>query len=479
MTTAITVAYGDGIGPEIMTATLQILKAAGADINIDVITVGEAVYKEGILTGIRDDAWDSLHRTKILLKAPITTPQGGGMKSLNVSIRRALGLYANVRPCVAYAPYISTHFPNMNVVIVRENEEDLYTGIEHRQTHDVVQCLKIMSRPGCERIVRYAFEYARLNHRKKVTCFVKDNIMKITDGLFHSVFDEIAAEYPDIESDHLIIDIGTARLANNPEAFDVIVTSNLYGDIISDVAAEITGSVGLGGSANVGKDYAMFEAIHGSAPMIAGQGIANPSGLLLSAIMMLVHINQCKVASTIHNAWLRTLEDGIHTADIFNAKSSKEKVDTQQFTEAVIARLNQMPQHFSSISYQEGGPSLQEILKKSDTQPIREKSTRELVGVDVFIYRNNENIVELAQTIESIENSLTLHSISSRGTKIWPGPDVETMQVDHACCRFLSDNMITQQKITHLLDAMTQAGIEFIKTENLYNFNGKRGYSQV
>ena len=367
----------------------------------------------------------------------------------------------------------------MNVVIVRENEEGLYAGIEHRQTHDVVQCLKLISRPGCEHIVRYAFEYARLNNRKKVTCFVKDNIMKITDGLFHDVFNEIAKDYPDIKSDHLIIDIGTARLANNPEAFDVIVTSNLYGDIISDVAAEITGSVGLGGSANIGKDYAMFEAIHGSAPMIAGQGIANPSGLLLGAVMMLVHINQCKVASTIHNAWLRTLEDGIHTADIYNTNFSKEKVGTQQFTEAVIARLNQQPQHFMPITYCETGTPLQQSLKNANKHATRKKSNRELVGVDIFIYRNNEDINALAQTIKHIETVLTLDSIASRGTKIWPVSRTETMKTDHACCRFFCEQTITPEKITHLLDAMTQAGIEFIKVENLYSFNGKPGYSRL
>src|SRR5690606_24987824 len=214
-------------------------------------------------------------------KAPITTPQGGGYKSLNVTTRKALGLYANVRPCVSYNPFIASKHPEMDVVIVRENEEDLYAGIEYRQTNDVYQCLKLISRPGSEKICRYAFEYARTNNRKKVTCFIKDNIMKLTDGIFHKVFDEVAAEYPEIESDSLIVDIGSAFLADRPGTLDVIVTENLYGDIISDIAAQITGSVGLAGSANIGDDYAMFEAIHGSAPTIAGKNIANPSGLLM------------------------------------------------------------------------------------------------------------------------------------------------------------------------------------------------------
>src|SRR5437870_6566924 len=261
--TPITVAHGDGIGPEIMSATLQILEAAGAPLAIETIEIGEKVYLRGNTAGIEPSSWESLRRTKVFLKAPITTPQGGGFKSLNVTTRKTLGLYANVRPCVSYHPFVETKHPGMDIVIVRENEEDLYAGIEYRQTDQVMQCLKIISRPGSEKIVRYAFEYARRHNRKKVTCFTKDNIMKLTDGLFHKVFTEIAAEYPDIENEHWIVDIGAAKLANTPEVFDVVVMPNLYGDILSDVAAQIAGSVGLAGSANIGDGCAMFEAIHG------------------------------------------------------------------------------------------------------------------------------------------------------------------------------------------------------------------------
>jgi isocitrate dehydrogenase len=321
LATPITVAYGDGIGPEIMQATLRILAAAGAKIAPEAVDIGEKVYLGGNSAGIEDSAWESLRRTKVFLKAPITTPSGGGYKSLNVTVRKTMGLYANVRPCVSYAPYVDTLHPKMDIVIVRENEEDLYAGIEHRQTDEVFQCLKLITRPGCEKIVRYAFEYAKNNGRKKVTCMVKDNIMKMTDGLFYKVFQEIGAEYPDIEQERYIIDIGAARLATRPEIFDVIVTPNLYGDIISDIAAEMTGSVGLAGSANIGEHVAMFEAIHGSAPDIAGQDIANPSGLLLGAVMMLVHIGQHEVASKIHNAWLATLEAGVATQDLLKDAS--------------------------------------------------------------------------------------------------------------------------------------------------------------
>src|SRR6478609_989657 len=296
--TPITVAHGDGIGPEIMDATLHILKEAGARLDIETIEIGEKVYLSGNSAGIAPESWESLRRTKVFLKAPITTPQGGGYSSLNVAVRKTLGLYANVRPCVSYHPFVETKHPVMDVVVVRENEEDLYAGIEHRQTQQVYQCLKLISRPGSEKIVRYAFEYARRNNRKKVTCFTKDNIMKFTDGLFHKVFDEIAAEYSDIENEHWIVDIGAAKLADTPEAFDVIVMPNLYGDVLSDVAAQIAGSVGLAGSANIGDQCAMFEAIHGSAPRRAGQNLANPSGLLLGALLMLVHIDQPEVAES-------------------------------------------------------------------------------------------------------------------------------------------------------------------------------------
>src|SRR5438093_5404085 len=349
--TPITVARGDGIGPEIMDATLHIIKEAGARITIEEVEVGEKVYLRGINAGIEPGAWESLRRTKVFLKAPITTPQGGGYKSLNVTTRTTFGLYANVRPCVAYYRFVDTKHPDMDVVIIRENEEDLYTGIEYRQTHDMVESLKLISRPGSEKIVRYAFEYARSHNRKKVTCFIKDNIMKLTDGLFHKVFNEIAQEYPDIENEHWIVDIGAAKLADTPDAFDVIVLPNLYGDVLSDVAAQIAGSVGLAGSANIAENVAMFEAIHGSAPRRAGQNLANPSGLLMAAIMMLVHIGQTNVAERVHNGWLRTIEDGIHTYDIYDETTSKQKVGTKEFAQAVAERMGKRPQTLTAVSY--------------------------------------------------------------------------------------------------------------------------------
>src|SRR2546428_4284758 len=381
-TIPITVAYGDGIGPEIMNATLSILKEAGAKLEIEKIEIGEKVYLSGNTSGIDASAWDSLRNTKVFHKAPITTPQGGGYKSLNVTVRKTLGLYANVRPCVSYHPFVETKHPNMDVVIVRENEEDLYAGIEHRQTDQVTQCLKLISRPGSEKIVRYAFDYARLHNRKKVTCFTKDNIMKLTDGLFHKVFSEIAAEYPDIENEHWIVDIGAAKMADTPNAFDVIVMPNLYGDILSDVAAQIAGSVGLAGSANIGENIAMFEAIHGSAPRRAGQNLANPSGLLLGAVMMLVHIGEMSVAERVHNAWLRTIEDGVHTYDIYKQGVSRRKVGTREFAEAVVERVGKKPHTLKPVTYK--AEDVEQVYSETIVKE-RSDTRKELVGVDVFL----------------------------------------------------------------------------------------------
>ncbi len=472
--TKITIAKGDGIGPEIMDATLAILHAAGAQIETEEIEVGEKVYLAGNTAGIAKEAWDVIRRNKIFLKAPITTPQGGGYKSLNVTTRKFLGLYANIRPCRSLHPFVKTKHPKMDLVIVRENEEDLYAGIEHQQTDEVVQCLKLISRPGCEKIVRYAFEYAKQNGRKKVTCFTKDNIMKQTDGLFHQVFDEIAKEYPEIQNEHWIIDIGAAKVADTPEDFDVIVMPNLYGDVLSDVAAQITGSVGLAGSANIGEECAMFEAIHGSAPRRAGQNVANPSGLLQGAILMLAHIGQTEVAETIQNAWLKTIEDGIHTYDIFKEGVSKECVGTAEFAQAVIRNLGGKPQQLEPVTY-ERGVTLN--LPKYTRKPAKEKT---LVGVDLFAHWRGTDPEEIAKTLHQLDGAgAALTMITNRGIKVYPEGFQETFCTDHWRCRFkpADGGAMHKKHIAELLQAAEAAGLDIVKTENLYDFDGKAGYS--
>ncbi|MBK8314969.1 MAG: NADP-dependent isocitrate dehydrogenase [Acidobacteria bacterium] len=469
----ITVAYGDGIGPEITRATMRIIEAAGTPLEYDVIEVGESVYKKGILSGMPNEAWDIVRKNKVLLKGPITTPQGGGFKSVNVTIRKSLGLFANVRQCKAYTPYVASTHPGINLIIIRENEEDLYAGIEHQQTQEVTQVLKLVTRPGSESIIRYAFEYARAYGRHKVTCMTKDNIMKLTDGLFHKIFDEVAVEYPDITSNHQIIDIGAARVAAQPETLDVIVTLNLYGDILSDIAAQVAGSVGLAGSANVGREAAMFEAIHGSAPDIAGRDIANPSGILVAATQMLVHIGLPEYAEKIKNAWLCTLEDGIHTVDIYREGLSQQEVGTAAFTDAIIERLGRKPRQLDPVEYRGGGIHFE--LK----EPVVRK--KELTGVDVFIHwadgdRDPEVIGAALEKISA--GGLKLKMITNRGVKVYPGGFPETFKTDHWRCRFVSESAsVTFDDVLSLLQKVHQAGFEVIKTEHLYTFDGERGYS--
>ncbi len=473
--TEVVLVRGDGIGPEIMDATLRVLDAAQAPLTFVEAMMGEKAYLAGAPSGIPQEAWDLVQKHRLIFKAPITTPQGGGYKSLNVTLRKSLSLYANVRPCIAYHPVIHSPCPGLDVVIIRENEEDTYGGIEHQQTAEVVQCLKLISRPGCERIVRYAFEYARQHGRKRVSCFSKDNIMKLTDGLFHRVFEEVGKAYPDIEQDHWIIDIGTARLATQGQRFDVIVTLNLYGDIISDVAAELTGSVGLAGSANIGSSCAMFEAVHGSAPDIAGQGVANPSGLILAGVQMLVHLGHGAAAERIHNAWTRTLEDGLHTADIYQSGRSEKRLGTEDFATAVIERLGEEPRRLRVARYPHEQSTICPVLT---TQAPK---TKRLDGVDIFLdwseAGRDPNV--LGQRLEALPTGRAkLAMISNRGTNVYPGGIAETFCTDHWRCRFLFEDAGTGADIIALLTVLHEHGWEVIKSENLYAFDGEKGYSK-
>lgn len=443
----VAIALGDGIGPEIMQAVLRVLEASGAPLSYQTVAIGPQ--------GIDEKTWEILRLSKSFLKSPITTPQGSGFKSLNVTIRTTLGLFANVRPCIAYAPFIPTKHPQMDVIIVRENEEDLYAGIEYRQTPNVATSLKIISRAGSEKIVRFAFEYALANGRKKVSCFTKDNIMKMTDGLFHAVFDEIAKEYPSIEHEHGIVDIGAAKLAAHPEQFDVIVLPNLYGDILSDVAAEISGSVGIAGSANIGTHGAMFEAIHGSAPKRAGQNVANPSGLLLAAVQMLLYLGHIQEATLIQNAWLKTIEDGLHTYDIFNEKS-RQKVGTKEFADSVIARLGKRPETLKPAAFHK----LVFKGKKMEAKTV----SRELVGADIFVYHTG-SLEELVCQLKGVE------AIFNRGVKVWPTKHPETFCIEEWRCRFRTTNIVG------LLQTLQERGLDVIKMETLFLMDGKESFS--
>lgn len=484
--TNVALAVGDGIGPEIMDVVMRILQKSGARLKFEFVELGEKLYQKGYETGISEDAISVILRNKILLKGPITTPQGGGFKSINVTLRKMLGLYANVRPCKSYHPFVKTNFPNLDVIIIRENEEDLYAGIEYKQTQDSVTCIKLITRSGCEKIIRYAFEYVRKNNRKKLTCMTKDNIMKMTDGLFRSVFNEISSEYPEIQTDHYIIDIGTARLAANPEIFDTIVTLNLYGDIISDVVAEVTGSVGLAGSSNIGKDYAMFEAIHGSAPTIVGQGLANPSALINSAVQMLAYIGQGSIAKIIEDALLYTIESGFHTHDIFkDGGYSKKKLSTSEFGDAVIDNFGKIPASLTSnFQYEDfdfDSKPTKKMLGIAEASKYEHSSKIELFnisGVDLFVKfcGNGEEIGHLAEKIAS-KSDFKLLEISAKGIKIYPSEIAKYTVGDFWRIRLLKDSGSKNDILDLISLFYEEEGLDVISTQNLYDIYGKKSYS--
>ncbi|MBT4879319.1 MAG: NADP-dependent isocitrate dehydrogenase [Alphaproteobacteria bacterium] len=476
----ITVAYGDGIGPEIMDSAVKILQSAEVNLAIDVISVGEEQYRRNFDSGIPPSAFDTIKNNKILLKAPITTPQGKGYKSLNVTLRKTLGLYANIRPVIAYDPYVKCNFPKMNLVIIRENEEDLYSGIEYRLTDENYEALKLISRTGSEKIAKFAFDYALKNKRKKVTCFIKDNIMKLTDGAFHTAYKEVAKNYPELENGQMIIDIATAKLAANPDLFDVIVTENLYGDIISDVAAEISGSVGLCGSANIGDKYAMFEAIHGSAPDIAGQNIANPTGLINATIMLLNHIGHYEKAGLIQNALNFTIEQGMHTADLYADNHSNAKLGTKEFTAEIIKNLGSKPENLAAAKTRYAKQEKSKDIDLTNYSLITKK--RQLVGVDVYLDFKRKDFVGFSGKLNELTSTLQLNlqMISHKGLKIWPEFSYEHELSDMLVCRFLAKGEVKEtehQEIISLLDLLNKQGFTFVKTENLYLYDDKLGFS--
>ncbi len=476
MSTPITVAYGDGIGPEIMEAVLSILRGAEAKISIDIIEIGERVYSKEWSHGISPSGWESIERTKILLKSPTTTPQGKGHKSLNVALRKNLGLYANIRPCISYHPVIENKFGKFDIVVIRENEEDVYTGIEHRLTGDSYQCTKIITRSGSEKICRYAFEYAKKHNRKKVTCLTKDNIMKMTDGTFHAAFDRIAKEYQDIKAEHYIVDIGMARVATEPENFDVIVTENLYGDILSDIVAQTSGSVGLAGSSNIGNEYAMFEAVHGSAPDIAGKNIANPSGLLNAAVHMLIYIGQVGTAKLIYDAWLKTLEGGIHTADLYKEKRSKQKVGTKEFAEAVIDNLGKKPAELTIGSGSDSKINLDSKINKVQDNYEQDSKVKKLVGSDITLaWDKSSNVDQIVGLFESSNPQII--AIYSKGLAIWPGSSKSSS--DQITCRFIANSEkkpITNSDVNDLLIKLEENTFDVVRMDKLYLYDGKEGF---
>lgn len=427
----VTAIAGDGIGPEVMAATRRVLEAAGARIAWEDAEAGAAAFRKGIATGCPQETLDSIARTGLALKGPLQTPVGYGEKSANVTLRKHFELYGNIRP-VREIPGILTPFSGrgIDLVIVRENVEDLYAGIEYMQTPGVAETLKLISEPGCERILHLAFALARAEARGKVACATKANIMKMTEGLMKRAFERIAPDYAEIAASHIIIDNCAHQLVIAPEQFEVIVTTNMNGDIISDLAAGLVGGLGVAASANIGDHAAMFEAVHGSAPQIAGRNLANPTAFLLSAVMLLRHVGDFVAAGAIEQAVYVTLAEGRNlTGDI---APKGHGVGTDAFTNQVIANLGRTSQ-LPSRSY-----SALALPHWPGGTWHRAPESRSTVGVDVF--------VETAEDTETIARGLqeaasgtkfTLSTLANRGAQVWPETGGNVFLADHFRARFM------------------------------------------
>ena len=455
---------GDGIGPEISDAVVEIFEAAQVPIKWVEHQAGLNTIEKHP-TGIPAETLAAIEKYQVALKGPTTTPIGTGHKSVNVTLRTTLELFANVRPAKSL-PGVRTRFDNIDLIIVRENIEDTYSGIEHHQTACVAQGLKLITRPGSIRIAKYAFEMAKKYGRKKVVAVHKANIHKITDGLFLKCFYEVASEYPEIQSSDIIVDNACMQLVSNPERFDVMVLPNLYGDIVSDLCAGLVGGLGVAPGGNIGENSAIFESVHGSAPDIAGKGIANPTALLLSSFQMLQHLGLHKTKLRIESALIQTLKDGIKTGDLGG------KSNTKEFTKAIISNLE---------------PVLEDEFK--DPVPLRIKSgmlkTYKEVeeychGVDVFV----ENPKGLPTMPEQVDN-LKLKMISNRGTKVYPGVMPKIWLVDHHRCRYVATDAngnymnIGDEEIFDLIREISSAGIKWMHIEKLQLFDGELGYSKA
>ena len=474
----ITVARGDGIGPEIMEAVLHIVEEAGSQLELEFVEAGEKVYAAGNLTGLDPAAWDSLARTKVLLQAPITAPPGGQAGALSGGVRQALGLFATVMPTVSYHPYVETKHPQLDVIVVRGDEEGPASGGEYRQSTDAIQSVQILSRPATERLIRYAFHYAQAHGRKKVICFTPEHSLGMSGELFRQIFDEIGVSYPEMAKAHSLAESGLAGLADDPGQFDLLVLPHLFGNFAAEIAAQISGSVGMVGCSSFGADGAMFEALHGPAPRIAGQNVANPSGLLLAALSMLRHIGQVDAAERAHNAWLKTIEDGIHSCDIFVDGVSKQKVGTKEFTKAVTEHLGQAPTKLKPVSY-----------KNVNAAPFvppayhRPAVSKQLVGVDLLIEFLEGSPDELARKLQPLEaDGLKLESIANRGLAVWPRSHSGAFLTDAFTCRFkLPDDArsaLPHAAVVALLDRVAKSGAEFLHAELLYNFDGRPGFTR-
>jgi len=471
----ITLIPGDGVGPECVESARTIVEAAGAKVAWEVRHAGERVFKQGIASGVPQEMIESVRKTRCVLKGPLGTPVGHGEKSANVTLRKLFETYANIRP-VRELPGVPTPYSGrgIDLVVVRENVEDLYAGIEYMQTPGVAECLKLISRKGCEKIVRLAFEFARAEGRKSVACATKSNIMKLTEGYLKRTFEEIAKEYPDVESWHVIVDNCCHQLVKRPEQYDVIVTTNMNGDIMSDLTSALVGGLGFAPSANLGNEVAIFEAVHGSAPKYAGKNVINPTAVVGSAILMLRHLGEFDAAVKAENALLVTMEEGkVKTGDVVGYDSGKN-ASTTQYTDEIVKNLGRTSTKFKVRDYK----PIKMPQVPADRDFVKAKS-RKLVGVDVFI----ESPLAPEQLGPSVEklvagSPFTLKGLSSRGTKVYPATGAITDNPDHYAARLMAT--AAEPTDAQIFDVLQRIGGQhrWAHVEKLQEFNGSAGYTK-
>jgi isocitrate dehydrogenase len=470
----ITLVPGDGIGPEVTRAARRIIDAAGAPIDWEESEAGAEVFKKGLPSGVPEETIASLSRTRVMLKGPLETPVGFGEKSANVTLRKLFETYANVRP-VRELPGVKTPYSGrgIDLVIVRENVEDLYAGIEYMQTPGVAEALKLISVKGSEKIARFAFEYARSESRNQVACATKSNIMKLSEGTLKRVFEHVAPDYPEIESWHIIVDNCAHQLVKRPEQFDVIVTTNMNGDILSDLSSALVGGLGFAPSANIGSEVAIFEAVHGSAPKYAGKDVINPTALILSAVLMLRYLGLFDEAAAIEHAVLVTLADGVLTGDVVGYGNG---ASTTAYSEAIIGNLGRRSEGWT---VREQRPL--QLPKLSDDIAYVKADSRAVVGIDVFV-ESPLGPNELGASLMELthETPLSLKLVSSRGTKVFPPTGAITDTVDHYRCRFIikeSPGDLSDDDVHQLLVAISREH-RWMHIEKLQEFDGELGFTR-
>lgn len=467
---------GDGVGPEVTAAARKVVDAAAAPIAWEEREAGSSVFKEGIASGVKPATIESIQKTRVVFKGPLETLVGHGEKSANVTLRKLFETYGNIRP-VRSIPGVKTAYTGrpVDLVIVRENAEDLYAGIEYRQTPTVSQALKLISVKGCEKVIRLAFELARAEGRKKVHAATKANILKLTEGLMKQVFEKVAKEYPDIQAEHILIDNCAHQLVKNPEPFDVIVTTNMNGDIISDLASGLIGGLGFAPSANLGNEIAIFEAVHGSAPKYAGKNVINPTGAILSAVLMLRHLHEFEIAERIEKAVFATLEQGKGTRD---ALGDEHSLSTTAYTEAVISNLGKTPKSWKGRSYK----PLQLAQTNRQFCHSRESGNLSVIGVDIFI-ESDSTAETLGESLGSLCEGMpfALKLIANRGAVVYPAVGGVSDCVDHWQCRFMlqpAGSELSDALLFKLLNRISEK-YRWMHLEKLQQFDDALGFTKA